>query len=321
MLITIVIPCYRSAKTIERVVAEARAEILKREGNDYQFVLVNDCSPDNTLEVLRGLAERDERIVVLDMARNYGQNTARISAVPYIEGDMAICMDDDGQHPADQIYRFVDKINEGYDLVYAKFSVQRQPAFRRFTSHVNTALLELTGAKQKGISNSPFLAWSRFAIDALKAYRSPFVSAGAYLMKCTNRVTNIEMEQRSRMEGRSGYTLKKLINLWLTEFTNFSQVPLRLSAVVGMFSAAVGVILAIIMIIRKIINPAILAGYASTMSVMLIIGGIIMLMLGLLGEYIGKIYMTISGQPQSVVRTVIRSKPDPDAAQRSDRKE
>ena len=121
MLISVIIPCYRSAETIERVVDEIKNEILKREGNQYQIILVNDCSPDNTFAVLRELAEQDKNIVALDLARNFGQNNARIAAVPYVKGEVAVCMDDDGQHPADQIYTLVDKVMEGYDLVYAKF--------------------------------------------------------------------------------------------------------------------------------------------------------------------------------------------------------
>lgn len=305
MVISIVIPCYRSEKTIERVVEEIKREIGKREGNQYQIILVNDCSPDRTFEVLRGLAEADKNIVAVDLARNYGQNNARLAAVPYIKGDVAICMDDDGQHPADQIYTLVDKINEGYDLVYAKFGKQKQTLFRRMASRLHTKMQELTGAKMKGVFNSPFLAWSAFAIKALKQYHSPFVSAGAYLMRVTNRVANVEVQQRARLEGQSGYTLKKLLNLWLTEFTNFSLVPLRFSSFLGFISAAVGVLLGVILVIRKLINPNIAVGYTSTVTFLLIIGGIIMLMLGLLGEYIGKIYMTISNLPQYMVRTEI----------------
>lgn len=307
MIISVIIPCYRSAKTIERVVEEIKREILKRPENQYQIILVNDCSPDNTFDVLRSLAEKDRNIVALDLARNYGQNNARIAAVPYVKGDVAVCMDDDGQHPADQIYNLVDKICEGYDLVYAKFPKQKQTLFRRMASRAHTKLQELTGAKMKGIFNCPFLAWSSFAIKALKQYHSPFVSAGAYLMRVTNRVANVDATQRSRMEGKSNYTLKRLLTLWITEFTNFSLVPLRFSSFLGFFSAAIGVLFGVIAVIRKLINPSIAVGYTSTITLILFIGGIIMLMLGLLGEYIGKIYMTMSNLPQYMVRTEINA--------------
>ncbi|MBS6765012.1 MAG: glycosyltransferase [Clostridium sp.] len=307
MVITIIIPCYRSENTLEFVVNEIKDEILKRSGNEYQIILVNDCSPDNTFGVITKLAQADKNIIGVDLARNYGQNIARMAAVSYIKGDVAVCMDDDGQHPADQIYKLVDKVSEGYDLVYAKFATQKQQFYRRFTSRINTKLLELTGSKMKGIYNSPFLAWSKFAIGNLKAYKSPFPSAGAYLMRTTNRVTNVEVEQRKRISGTSGYTLKKLVNLWLTEFTNFSLVPLRLASLIGVCTSGLGICWGFFLVIRKIINPHIAMGYTSTMAVLLFIGGIIMLMLGLIGEYIGKIYMTISDLPQYIVREALNA--------------
>lgn len=305
MLISIVIPCYRSEKTIERVVEEVKTEILKREGNDYQFVLVNDCSPDGTFQVLRRLAEADSKITAVDLSRNYGQANARMAAVPYIKGDVAVCMDDDGQHPADEIYKLVDKIGEGYDLVYAKFAKQKQTFFRRVVSRVHTKLQEWTGASIKGIFNSPFLAWSSFAIQSLKEYNSPFVSAGAYLMRVTTRVANVDATQRARMEGRSGYTLKKLFSLWVTEFTNFSLVPLQISTLLGGGCLAVGAVLGAVQIIRNLIDPSLLIENTITMTLVLLIGGMILMMLGLIGVYIGKIYMTISNLPQYMVRCVV----------------
>lgn len=309
MKVTVIIPCYRSEQTLRPVVQEIKSELGKRPGNEYQVILVNDCSPDGTFAVIRELVEEDENILGLNLGRNFGQNNARMAAVPYITGDVAVCMDDDGQHPADQIYRLVDKVEEGYDLVYAHFGKQRQPLFRRVASRAHTWVQEQTGAKQKGIYNSPFLAWSSYSIRALRAYHSPFVSAGAYLMRMTNRVANIEVKQRPRASGHSGYTLKKLLNLWLTEFTNFSLVPLRASGIVGALFALAGLLWALFLVVQKIVYPEVQAGYTSIMAAVLLVGGIILLMLGLLGEYVGKLYMTISNLPQYAVRDVVGKVP------------
>ena len=305
MLITVIIPCYNSSKMIEKVVAEIKKQIAKRPENQYQIILVNDYSKDNTFQVISNLAREDSGIVAIDLARNFGQANAKMAAVKYIKGDVAVCLDDDGQHPIDKIYDMVDKVNEGYDLVYAHFMKRRQNWFRRFASALNTWLLEMTGGKKRGIFNSSYIAWSSFAIQALKNYHSPFVSAGPYLMRCTDRVANVEMEQNERMSGHSGYSLKKLVNVWLTEFTNFSLVPLRVASVLGCISSFGGIILGIVLVIRKLIHPSIAAGYTSYMAVLLFIGGVIMVMLGLLGEYVGKIYMLVSGQPQYYIREVV----------------
>ena len=308
MLISIAIPCYRSEKNIARVVEEITQELSKRPENGYQIILVNDCSPDDTWNVIKGLAENDHHITSINLSRNYGQNNARLAAIPYIEGDVCVCMDDDGQHPADQIYTIVDKLMEGYDLVYAKFAHQKQTLMRRIASKLHTQVQEAIGAKPKGVVNCSFLGWSRFAIDTLKNYHSPFVSAGSFLLKSTTRITNVDVQQRERMSGHSGYTLKKMINLELTELTNFSNVPLRASGVLGAISAFAGVILGIILLIRKLISSDFIIGYASVIVFLLIIGGLILLSLGLMGEYIGKIYMTISNQPQYSVREIVNRK-------------
>ena len=305
MLVTIVIPCYRSENTIAQVVDEIKRELAQRPNNDYQIILVNDCSPDNTWEVIKTIAENDRHITGINLSRNYGQNNARLAAVPYIKGEVCICMDDDGQHPADQIYTIVDKIMEGYDLVYARFGRQKQSFVRRIVSKIHTDIQEMIGAKPKGIVNCSFLGWSRFAIETLKKYHSPFVSAGSFLLRSTTRIANVDVQQRARMSGHSGYTLKKLINLELTELTNFSLVPLRFSGIVGAISAFVGLVFGIFILVYKLIYPDTSVGSLFTMTLLLFIGGIIMLMLGLLGEYIGKTYMTISNQPQYTIREIV----------------
>ena len=305
MMITVIIPCYRSENTIGQVVDDVKREIMVRKDNKYQIILVNDCSPDNTFAVIEKLTSEDKNIIGIDLAKNYGQNRARMAAVPYIEGDVAVCMDDDGQHPAREISKLIDKINDGYDLVYAHFTERKQSPFRFLASRLNTWMLEFTGAKIKGIYNSSFLAWSKFACQSLKEYHSPFPSAGAYLMNSTNRVTNVEVKHHERISGSSGYTLKKLVNLWLVEITNFSLVPLRFASLTGICISGAGGIWGLCMIIKKILNPRIAVGYTSTMAVLLFIGGMIMLILGLIGEYIGKIYMTLSDMPQYIIREEI----------------
>jgi len=306
MRITIVIPCYRSENTLEKVVKEARSEILKRPGNEYQFILVNDCSPDRTFDVITKLCEEDKNIIGIDLSRNYGQNNARHAAVPYITGDVAVCMDDDGQHPADQIYTLVDKINEGYDLVYAKFSTKKASIFRRIVSKGNTMILELIGAQMKGIINSPFLAWSQFSIERLREYHSPFPSPGAYLMKCTQRVVNVDVDQRERMDGHSRYTISKLVTLWLTGVTNFSAIPLRLALVFSAISmlACLGCI--ITAIVLGVMGSALTMWFV-TFAIICNFFGILFFLLTLMGEYIGKIYLTISKQPARVVRKILNA--------------
>ena len=309
MTVSVAIPCYKSALTIPTVVDDVRAEITRRDGVDYQIILVCDSPDDDTFDTIAGLCEKDPKIIGVNLSRNFGQTTAKMAALPYVTGDVLVYMDDDGQHPADQIYRLVDKVLEGNDLVYAHFPHKKHSLFKRFTSWLNSKVLEINGSKPRGIVISSYCAMSRVAVQALKKYKSPFPSMGGYLSHVTLRYANVDMEHRDRLAGHSNYTLRKMLSLWFTGFTNFSTVPLRLGAIVGILCAGFGFLVAVVMIIRKLLNPAIAAGYTSSIAVQFFIGGVIMTLLGLCGEYIGRIYMTVSNMPQYEVRRVINGEP------------
>lgn len=306
MLITIAIPCYRSSKTLPFVVSEILEEFAKQDKYDYQIVLVNDGSPDGgaTYQTIQTLCRENTKITGIDLSRNFGQQAAKMAALPYVKGDILVYMDDDGQHPASGIFALADKVLEGFDVVYARFPQKKTTIFKKATSWLHGKIAEWNGTRPKGISISPFHAWSRLCVDAIKNYRSPFPSFVGYLSKITTRYANVDIEHRVRKEGRSNYNLKRLFSLWLMSFTNFSIVPLRVIDVFGMISACVGMLMSILLIIQKLINPHIAAGYTSIMAVLLIVSGIMMLALGLMGEYIGRIYMILSDMPQYMVREV-----------------
>ncbi len=307
MLISVAIPCYRSEKTVERVVCEIRDTIGKYEQYDYQIILVNDYPFDNTFSVIKRLCEEDKKIIGVNLSKNFGQSAAKLAALPYVEGDVLVYMDDDGQHPADGIIPLVEKVMEGYDVVYAHFKGKKHNLFKRFTSRINAKISELNGTRRKGVNVSSFYAISRFAVDSYKDYKSPFPSVMGYLNTLAGKTTDIEMQHRARLEGHSNYTLKKLLKLWITGFTNFSVTPLRFIALLGVIFALCGFLFGIGIITAKIIHPAMAAGYASMMAVMLFMGGLILLALGFIGEYIGRIYMTVSNLKQYGVREVINA--------------
>lgn len=307
MLISIAIPCYKSAKTIGGVVDEIRQVFSENPGYDYQIILVNDYPFDATLSVIRQLCQEDSKILGINLSKNYGQASAKMAALPYVQGDVLVFMDDDGQHPAEGIIPLANKVMEGYDIVYAYFKSKKHSGFKRITSKINSKLSEINGTRRKGVHASSFLALSRFAVDSYSEYKSPFPSLMGYLNTMAGKVTEIEMTHRKRMEGKSNYTLKKLLKLWLNGFTNFSVVPLRAIAYLGMFIALAGFGYGIGIVIAKLINPLMAAGYTSIMAVLLFLGGLILLALGFIGEYIGRIYMTVSNLQPYRIREVIRA--------------
>lgn len=306
MLISIAIPCYKSARTVGKVVDEIREIFKNSPGYDYQIILVNDYPFDNTFALIKTLCDEDPKITGVNLSRNFGQAAAKMAAIPHAKGDVVVFMDDDGQHPAEGIIPLANKIMEGYDVVYAYFKNKQHSFFKRITSKINAKISELNGTRVKGVHVSSFYAISRFAADSYANYNSPFPSVMGYLNTIVGKTTDMEMTHRARIAGSSNYSLKKLLNLWLNGFTNFSVKPLRAIALLGSIIAILGFILGFSMIIHKLINPAIAAGYTSTMAVILLLGGLILVALGLIGEYIGRIYMTVSHLNQYCVREIYR---------------
>ncbi|MCR5041118.1 MAG: glycosyltransferase [Clostridia bacterium] len=308
MIVTVAIPCYKSKKTIGTVVSDVRTAILQRPGNDYRIILVNDYPGDGTFDVIRRLCAEDEKIIGVDLTKNFGQASAKLAALRYFDGDVLVYMDDDGQHPADEIYKLVDKVFEGYDVVYGYFRHKKHSIFKRAASSLNSLLSEFNGSKPKGIRISSFLAISKTAADALREYDSPFPSIGGYLNNVVDKYANVEVTHKERIEGRSNYTFGKLIRMWFTGFTNFSLMPIKCVLYLGMLVSVLGFIFGLIVIVRKLIDPSMMPGYASTTALILFFSGIIMFSLGFIGEYVGRIYMTVSRMQQYKIRETINCK-------------
>lgn len=304
-LISIAIPCYKSSKTIPIVVDEIVDVFKDNKRYDYEIILSNDGSPDETFSTIRNLCKKNGKIIGIDLSRNFSQANARMSMINYISGDIAVFMDDDGQHKAKDIIRLIDKVNEGNDVVCAHLIDKKCSKFKIITSDIYNRIMVLFGVYPKNVKISSFFAINRYAIDQLKHYKSPSPSVFSYLLKITTRFANVEVIQNPRISGKSGYTLKKLVSLAIMNLTNFSIVPLRFATVFGTAISIIGAIYMIILIVRKIINPSVLLGYTSIMSVILFLIGVVLVMLGLLGEYVGRIYMTLSNMPQFTIRETI----------------
>lgn len=302
MDISYVIPCYRSEKTICAVLDEIRNKMQEMDRYSYEIILVNDCSPDNTFEIIKTIAKKSNDVIAIDLAKNFGQHSAIMAGFSKVSGDIVVCLDDDGQTPADEVDKLLSKLEEGYDVVYAEYDNKQHSAFRNWGSRLNKKMTEVMLGKPKELFISSYFAATRIVIDEIKKYNNPYPYLAGLVLRTTKRVCNVKVIHRQRMEGESGYSLKKLIGLWINGFTAFSVLPLRLATYSGVIVAFIGFVFAIWTVVHKIISPEVAVGWSSMISAILVIGGMILFVLGMIGEYIGRIYISLNNSPQYVIR-------------------
>lgn len=307
-LISFIIPCYRSEQTITKVVEEIQATMNTRlQQYQHEVILVNDCSPDQTFEVIRTLCAQHNHVKGINLSRNFGQHAALMAGLRYSSGDIVICLDDDGQTPADEAWKLIEKldIEEGSDVVYAKYEHKQHSLARNLGSRLNDLMARTMLGKPKELYLSSYFAAKKFVVDEMIRYENSYPYVIGLVLRATKKIENVSVRHREREVGNSGYTLGKLFGLWCNGFTAFSIKPLRIATVIGAISASAGFIYAVYTIIKRLMNPLVPAGFSALMSATLFIGGMLMLMLGLIGEYIGRIYISINNAPQYVIREIV----------------
>ncbi len=307
MKLSVVIPCYNSEKSIKNVVGELLTYV--KDYDDFEVILVNDCSRDNTWRVISTMARENTNIKAIDLALNAGQHSAILTGLRYSTGDYVAVIDDDGQTPSSYIPQMIDKINDGWDVVCARYDERgKRTLFRNLGSNMAIRMQKWLLKEPEDLMVTVFFVAKKFVVDEITRYDQPYPYIAGLLLRTTAKITNITMEQRSRLQGDSGYSYRKLLRLWLNGFTAFSIKPLQITSYIGVSASFIGFIVAVITIIRKIIGIDVQLGWSSIMATMLILGGCILVVLGLLGEYVGRIYLSINMTPQGVVREVIEVK-------------
>jgi undecaprenyl-phosphate 4-deoxy-4-formamido-L-arabinose transferase len=271
----------------------------------YEIVLVNDASPDNTFDAIRALCEQQKNICGVNLAKNFGQHAALMAGFSYVKGDIVVCLDDDGQTPADEVGKLLDAIEEGADVVYARYEHKQHSGFRNFGSKVNELMTRVMLGKPKDLYISSYFAAKRFVVEEMLRYQNPYPYVIGLVLRSTKKITNVDVTHREREVGTSGYTIGKLLELWFNGFTAFSVKPLRMATVLGVVSACAGFLYGIYTIIKKFVNPDVVVGFSALMAAVVFFGGLILLMLGVIGEYIGRIYISLNNSPQYVIRESI----------------
>jgi undecaprenyl-phosphate 4-deoxy-4-formamido-L-arabinose transferase len=301
--LSIVIPVYRGADSIGILVdALAALEIA----GGHEVILVNDGSPDNSAEVCRRLAARtDLPVTFIDLSRNFGEHNAVMAGLRYIRGDYVITMDDDLQNPISEVVKLFEHARAGgWDVVYTYYAQKKHAAWRNLGSRFANKVADVLLDKPRGLYLSSFRCMSAFVARCVTRYEGPFPYIDGLIMQSTQHIDSIQVEHMARASGQSNYTIRRLVRLWLNLFINFSAMPLRLSVVAGFVIGLCGMIGCIIVVAEALLRAP-PPGWASLMAATLLISGVQMVMLGIIGEYLGRLFLTANRKPQSLVREVV----------------
>jgi len=298
--LSIVVPVYRGAGTVGALVDALSA---LRPAGGLEIILVNDGSPDNSGEVCRALQQTATvPLTYIEHARNFGEHNAVMTGLRHARGAYVITMDDDLQNPPEEVVRLYDHARlGGWDVVYTRYAVKEHEGWRNLGSHFANKVADLLLDKPKGLYLSSFRCMSALAVAEVAKYRGPYPYVDGLLMQVTQRLDSIEVKHLPRAEGRSNYTLKRLVLLWLNLATNFSVMPLRLAILAGVAMGVLGLFGALYVFWEGLQGHT-PSGYASSMTIMLLIAGVQFLILGVLGEYVGRAFLSANGKPQGVVR-------------------
>jgi glycosyltransferase involved in cell wall biosynthesis len=305
LALSIVVPVYNGASSIAELVHAL--ETLDIEGG-HEIVLVNDGSPDDSLAVCRRLvAQSKVPITLVNLARNFGEHNAIMTGLRHTRGAYVITMDDDLQNPPSEVKRLLEHARaSGKDVVYTRYQVKQHAHWRNLGSRFANWVADVLMEKPKGLYLSSFRCMSAFLVQQVTRYEGPFPYVDGLIMQATQEIDTIEVAHLPRASGRSNYTLKRLVRLWLNIFVNFSVMPLHLSTIAGFTLSLIGLGGVIFVILEALFfEPP--QGWASLMAATLLLSGVQLLILGILGEYMGRLFLSANRKPQTVVREVVRS--------------
>ena len=304
--LSFVIPLYNSAQTIAALVREIEA--LAIEGG-HEIVLVNDGSADATAAVCRELVRTAAvPVVYIEHARNFGEHNAVLTGWRQARGAYVVNLDDDGQNPPAEAVRLWRHAREaGLDVVFGHYEVKQHSAWRNAGSWLTNRVTDWALDKPAGFYLSSFRCVSAFVAGQVSGYTGPYPYIDGLLLQMTQRIGSIEVRHEARQTGSSGYTLRRLLRLWLSSWVNFSVFPLRVATLLGLVVALAGLVAFGVVVCLWLTNRGPQYGFGWLMSALVLFSGVQLVMLGIIGEYLGRLYLTINKKPQSVARAVTRS--------------
>lgn len=299
--LSIVIPVFNGSQTIGNVVEDIRTALAA--ATSFEIILVNDGSRDASEQVCSELVERyPQQVFLIQLARNFGEHNAVMAGLKHASGDYIAVLDDDGQNRADDVLRMVSHARENdLDVVFGRYSNRKHPRLRILGSWFNDRVACLLLKKPRDLYLSSFKVMSRLVVDEVCRYSGPFPYLDGMILRATQYCGQIDVQHEARQAGRSGYTLAKLVGLWMNMSVGFSVLPLRFAAVLGAVGSLAGLVTFLFSILFGLGSTAMLCG------VVVLAAGVQLVALGMIGEYLGRVLLHQSGMPQYVLRYVRRA--------------
>ena len=299
--LAIVIPVYNGEKSIGPLVRELEAALSSQ--FPLEIILVNDASPDGSLQACLAAQENARsRIHVLDLSRNFGEHNAVMAGLHKSSSDFVVIMDDDFQNPPSEVQKLMRKAEEGHDVVYTRYPEKHHAWWRNLGSNFNNAIATLMLKKPRDLYLSSFKLLNAFTVKQILRYEGPYPYIDGLILRVTRRIGVVEVQHADRKQGKSNYTLEKLFRLWMNMFTNFSILPLRVATLLGLLCSFLGLVFGVLVIVEWLQNPGLPVGWASVAFLLVMFSGVQLIVMGMVGEYVGRIFMLKNASPQFIVR-------------------
>ena len=306
--VSILIPVYKNDGGLDELVRRIGDSMAKSAyANSFELVLVDDCSPDNSWEVIQRLAKENAFVQGATLSRNFGQHNAIMAGLNLVSGQYIVLMDDDLQHPPEAIPSMLDKLVAGADVCYTNYANRQHAAWKIAGSKFNDLMASWLLSKPKGLYLSSFKALKRGVVDQIRNHEGPFAYLDGLILDITRRIATVEIQHGIRAYGEGNYSFKKSISLWLRMVTGTSIVPLRMVTLMGALIALLGFFGAVFIVISNFLYPAESKGWASIIVTILLVSGFQTLFIGVLGEYLGRIHLRLNNKPQYLFRFTTKS--------------
>lgn len=302
--ISIVIPVYNSHECVAEI-SKQIADALK--DFEYEQIMVNDCSRDSSWDEIKKVCSENKNVIGINLRKNGGQDSAILTGLNYARGNYIVIMDDDLQHSPYDIPKLYEEAVKGFDVVYANFDSKKQKLWKNLGSWFNGKISEIALQKPKEVYLSPFKIICRGVVDEMIKFNNLFPYIDGLIFQVTRNITQISVEHHKREMGKSNYNLAKSIKVFLRMLFGFSTAPLYITFRLGMISAIAGVILAIYYIIEYFTGKADVTGWTTIVVLILILGGSILLSLGIIGKYLGQVYLTVNKVPKFIVKETLNT--------------